>query len=203
MISKLNLLMSKIKIYIFISMIRMVRSVVGRSMVATVRRLIVIIVTNPHNLSPAFLLRDLSDLSPGNQSTFLNKTCGAILYWDLGLHLFRKLRAVRLESFLTNLLGEILTASGRDDLCLGLLMFSAHLGRHQLAVLGWLAGVVALGPLQGLALGGHHVPAHRVEDLLLHQHRDGETDSPGHVPALRHGHVLTHHLGDVGTTLLQ
>merc|ERR550532_3612201 len=105
--------MSKIKIYIFISMIRVVRSVVGRSMVATVRRPIVIIITNPHNLSPAFLLRNLSDLSPGNQSTFLNKTCGAILYWDL---------------------------------CLGLLMFSAHLGRHQLAVLGWLAGVVALGP---------------------------------------------------------
>ena len=48
-------------------MIRMVRSVVGWSMVGVVRRLVVIIIASLHNLSPAFLLRNLGDLSPGNQ----------------------------------------------------------------------------------------------------------------------------------------
>ena len=185
-------------------MIGMVGFVVVWSVVTTVRlrRLVMIIITSSHNLSPAFLLRDLGDLSPGNPRTFLHQSGGAILYWDLGLYLFRKLRALRLESLLANLLRDVLTACSRDNLCLRVVMFSADLDRHLLAPLGRLGGVGALRPLQGLALGGHHILADGVEHLLLHQHRDRQTDSPGHVLTLRHGHVLTHHLGDINTHFL-
>ena len=165
-------------------------------------RLVMILITSPHNLGPAFLLRDLGDLSPGNPRTFLNQSGAAILYWDLRLHLFWKLRALRLEGLLTNLLRDVLTACSRDNLCLSILMFSADLGRHLLAPLSRLGGVGALRPLQGLALSGHHILADGIEHLLLHQHRDWQADSPGHVLTLRHGDVLTHHLGDINTHFL-
>ena len=180
----------------------MVRSVVVWSVVATVRRLVVMIITSSHNLGPAFLLRDLGDLSPGNQRTLLYKSGGAVLYWDLGLHLLREIRALRLASLLTNLLRDVLTTCSRDELCLSVVMFCADLGGHLLAPLGRMAGVGALRPLQGLALGGHHVRADGVEDLLLHHHRNRQTDSPSHVLTLRHGDVLTHHLWDVNTHIL-
>ena len=86
----------------------MVRSVVVCRMVAMVRRLVVII-ASLYNLGPTFLLRDLGDISPGNQRTFFNKRGGAILYWHLGLHLFRKFRALWLNGLLTNLLCNVLT----------------------------------------------------------------------------------------------
>merc|ERR1712203_31613 len=101
-----------------ISMVRMERSVVVRSMMVAsiVRRLVVILIAAPHNLSPAFLLRDLADLSPGHQRALLNESVGAILYRDLGLHLLRKLGAFWLDSLRTNLLRDVLTACSWDDL---------------------------------------------------------------------------------------
>ena len=170
-------------------MIRMERSVVVWSMVATVativRRLVVILIAGPHNLSPAFLLRDLGDLSPGHQRTLVNQSVGAILYRDLGLHLLGKLRAFRLDSLGTNLLCDVLTASSGNDLGLGALVLSAHLGGHLLAVLGRLGDVGALSPLHSLALGGHHVSADGIQDLLLHHHGNGNTHRPGNVLTLR------------------
>ena len=116
--------------------------------------------------------------------------------------MFRKLRAFRLEGLLANLLSDVLTAFSRNHLSLGLLMFSADLGSDLLAVLGRLAAVGAHCPLQGLALGGQHVRTDGVQHLLLHHHRDREANSPGHVLALRHGHLLAHHLRHIHTALL-